>query len=92
MGFLSRLFGRPNAASDSGLYYHVRCDACGEVIRGRVNPATELSQDEEGTYFVRKVLVGRQCFRPVELHLRYADVRGKELSREARGGTFVDEA
>ena len=30
--------------------------------------------DEGGGYYVRKVLVGRQCFRPIEVQLRYADL------------------
>jgi hypothetical protein len=39
---------------------------------------------------VRKVLVGQQCFRPIEVELRYADLRGTEISREVHGGTSVE--
>lgn len=93
MSFLSRLFrGGGPAPADKGIYFAVRCQACGEVIRARVNPSSELSQDEDGkTYFVRKVLVGKQCFRPIEAELRYADLRGTVAGREVKGGTFVDE-
>ncbi len=95
MGLLDRLRslagGTPSHARDPGLYFHVRCDACGEVIRGRVSPQSELSQvDEGGGYFVRKVLVGQRCFRSIEVELQYADLGGKLLSREVHGGQFVD--
>ena len=90
---LARLFGGGGDARtpDRGIYIRVRCDACGEVIQARINPTSELSADDEGEgYFVRKVLVGSQCFRPVEVRLRYADLRGKEISREVVGGTSVE--
>ena len=92
MSWLSRLFrGSRPAATDGGIYIRVKCDACGEVIQARINPTSELSlaEDHHG-YFVRKVLVGQQCFRPIEVQLRYADLRGTEISREVRGGTSVD--
>lgn len=93
VGLLDRLLGRrPGQPADGGLYVSVRCDACGEVIRARINPAAELSLQDDGTYFVRKVLVGQQCFRPVEVHLRYADAGGNSrLDRQAAGGAFVDD-
>jgi hypothetical protein len=94
-GLLDRFFGRRGAPAgpDGGIALRVRCAACGEVIRARVNPTAELSlaDDGSGTYFVRKVLVGQRCFRPIELRLRYADARGRTgLGREAHGGTFVE--
>ena len=94
MTFLRRLFGGGGAhaasQADNGIYIRVRCDACGEIVQARVSPTSELSLDDDGqTYFVRKVLVGRQCFRPIEVQLRYSDLRGTEVSREVRGGTSV---
>ena len=95
LAFLQRLFGRgggpTNRSPDGGIYFSVRCDACGEIIQARINPMAELSQADEGEgYFVRKVLVGRQCFRAIEVQVRYADLRGTALSREVRGGTSVE--
>jgi hypothetical protein len=94
VGFLSRLFGgggRATQSPDGGIYIRVRCDACGEIIQTRVNPASELSAEEDGEgYFVRKVLVGRQCFKPVEVRLHYSDLHGHEIGREVVGGTSVE--
>jgi hypothetical protein len=97
-GFFDRLgslFGGGGGASqrsvDGGIYVRVKCDACGEIVQARISPTSELSQADDGSgYFVRKVLVGRQCFRPIEVQLRYADMRGKEIGREVRGGTSVE--
>jgi hypothetical protein len=89
---LSRLFGAGRGRSqDGGIYIRVRCDACGEVVQTRINPNSELSLADEGEgYYVRKVLVGRQCFRPIEVRLRYSDLGKHEISREVKGGTTVE--
>ncbi len=92
LGLLGRLFrGRPKAG-DAGVYVRVRCNACGEVVQARINPGTDLSLDDDGqSYFVRKVLVGQRCFRPIEVLIRYADRGGTtELSRDVSGGASVE--
>lgn len=92
LDFLRRLFGGASTtrSADGGIYIRVRCDACGEVVQARIDPRSELSQSDEGEgYFVRKVLVGRQCFRPIEVELRYSDLGKTEISREVKGGTSV---
>ena len=93
-GRLASIFGGGSgsqASRDTGIYVRVKCDACGEIVQARISPMSELSQSDDGSgYFVRKVLVGRQCFRPIEVQLRYADMRGKEIGREVRGGTSVE--
>ena len=92
--FLSRLLGGGGGSSrstDGGIYVRVKINACGEVVQARINPNSDLSQSDEGPgYFVRKVLVGQQCFRPIEVQLRYSDLRGTEISREVIGGTSVE--
>ena len=97
IGFLEKLSqiftggsggGGSAAGPDKGIYVRVKCNACGEIVQTRINPTSELSLMDEGEgYFVRKVLIGRQCYRPIEVELRYKDVRGTELSREVRGGS-----
>jgi hypothetical protein len=93
--FLQKLFGGGGSGGarshDGGIYVRVKCDACGEIVQTRINPTSELSQsDEGGGYYVRKVLVGQQCFRPIEVQLRYSDLRGTEISRDIRGGTSAE--
>jgi hypothetical protein len=93
LGRLASLFGGgvSQRSTDGGIYVRVKCDACGEIVQTRINPTSELSQsDEGGGYYVRKVLVGQQCFRPIEVQLRYSDLRGTEISREIRGGTSAE--
>ena len=94
MNWLSRLFGGGGGdkrSSDGGIYFRVKCNACGEIVQGRVSPTSELSQADDGHgYYVRKVLVGQQCFRPIEVRIHYADLRGTEISREITGGTAVE--
>ena len=96
LDFLKKLFGGGGSNSgggrsaDGGIYFQIKCDACGEVIRARISPTSELSLMDDGkTYYVRKVLVGQQCFRSIEVELRYSDLRGTEIGREIRGGTTV---
>lgn len=92
VSWFRRFFGIGDKRSaDGGLYLKVKCDACGEIITARISPTSELSLSDEGEgYFVRKVLVGKQCFRPIEVQVRYSDLRGTEISREVRGGTSVE--
>jgi hypothetical protein len=93
LAFLRTLFGggRSAPSADRGIYIRVRCDACGEIVQARVNPGADLSLADDGqTYFTRKVLIGQRCFRPIEVRLRYADLRGKELEREVIGGVSVE--
>jgi len=97
LNFFKKLFGAGSgsgrtatSSGDRGIYIEVKCDACGEIVRTRVNPTSELSlQDDGQTYYVRKVLVGQQCYRPIEVELRYSDLHGTEISRDIRGGTSV---
>ena len=90
LSFLARLFGAGGGRSpDGGVYIQVKCDACGEIVQARINPGSELSQADEGGYFVRKVLVGRQCFRSIEVQLHYSDLGRTEVSREVKGGTSI---
>ena len=90
LDFLRRLFAGRAANADGGVYVRVTCDACGEVVTARINPTSDLSQMDDGGYFVRKVLVGQTCFRPIEVEIEYADLRGHERERRVRGGTSVE--
>ena len=81
----------PGVSGDVGLYYYVRCDRCGEVIRVRINPLNDLSlSDDAKSLFAHKVIVGRRCYNRIEADFNY-DTNRKLTSSQASGGTFVDD-
>lgn len=97
MGILRRissLFG----SSDSGrnYWFYVKCDNCGEVLKGRVDMQNDLSliygsEKEAPGYYCRKVIVGsKRCFRPIEVEF-FFDSNRKKLDRKIQGGEFVIE-
>jgi hypothetical protein len=89
VGLLDRFFARKS--TENAIHFAVRCLACDEMIRVRIDRTSELSLSDDGeSYFVRKVLVGQRCFRPIEVRLRYADLGRTEIEREISGGEFVD--
>ena len=75
---LGRLFGGARGSGGapddrSGIYLHVRCRACGEIIRVRVNRHNDLSPIEDGDGFhVRKSIIGRHCFRRIDAEFTFA--------------------
>jgi hypothetical protein len=94
MNFLRKLVGLfaggPSVSGDVGLYYYVKCDRCGEVIRVRINPMNDLSQTDDGQgYFVRKVIVGTHCYNRIEAEFSYTSNR-KLNDTTLSGGKLVD--
>jgi hypothetical protein len=103
LDFLKRLLGGSNSvgSSDDGnaFYVYVRCGACGEVLRVRVNRTNDLAQayDEENPddtvdgYTLSKEVVGSgTCFRRLHLEMTF-DASRREQSRDVEGGTIVSE-
>ncbi len=83
-------FSGSAVTGDVGLYYYVRCNRCGEVIRVRLNPLNDLSLDDAGTgLWAHKVIVGQRCYNRIEAEFTY-DTNRKLLNSEATGGTIVD--
>jgi hypothetical protein len=77
--------------SDVGLYYYVKCNRCGEIIKVRINPMNDLSRsDDDSTLFVRKVIVGRKCYNRIDAEFTYNSAR-KLMNTEISGGDLVDE-
>jgi hypothetical protein len=95
MNFLKQLAefftARPTPiGSDVGLYYYIKCNRCGEIIKVRINPMNDLSySDSDNTMFVRKVIVGRKCYNRIDAEFTYNNQR-KLLNAEASGGDIVD--
>jgi hypothetical protein len=84
--------GSASSGSDIGLYYYIKSKKTGEIIRLRVNPNNDLSaSDDEGSYFVRKVVSGTRGYDPIEVELTYNKNRKLQDSRVI-GGDMVDKA
>jgi hypothetical protein len=90
MSFLKRLFcGFPAPQTDIYPFY-VRCTRCGETIEGRINLNNDLSMDDDGGYYVRKVLMGSgRCFERLEVELQF-DAARQLQSKHVNGGAFVE--
>ncbi len=95
MGFFDRLkaaLTAPASPAQAGrnYWFYVRCEACGEVLRGRIDMYNELSQREDAAgYIVRKTLIGSQrCYRPMDV-VFYFDENRRLAEQEIRGGEFV---
>jgi hypothetical protein len=98
MGFLKKLgalFSAP-ARDDRSLWLYVKCDKCGEILKGRVDLYNDLSiqyQDSgrQSSYFCRKVFVGsNRCYQPIEVELSF-DKKRQLLGEEIRGGKIASE-
>ena len=91
MGFLKKLFGGGSTSSSSNFYiFNVTCDRCGETIEGKVNTSNDLSLDDEGGYFVRKVLMGGgRCFQQIEVTFKF-DASRKLQDKQISGGKFSE--
>ena len=93
---LGGLFGKGGGGEsrDNAYYYYLRCEKCGEGIRVRVDRANDLAQDFEGGgdnpsgYTVTKGIVGKRCFRPISVTIKFDGAR-REVSRSAEGGEFI---
>lgn len=83
--------GATSRAGDVGLYYYVKCDRCGEIIRVRVNPMNEMSQsDDEQGFFVRKLITGNRCYTRIEAVFEY-DRNRRLKDTTITGGTLSNE-
>ena len=98
MSFLKKLgalFSGP-AGDNRSLWLYVRCEKCGEILKGRVDLHNDLSiqYDESGggsSYFCRKVFMGsNRCYLPIEVELTF-DKNRKLMNDEISGGEMVSE-
>jgi len=95
-----RLFGKKSREQGTGasipgiteagdaVLVTVECDRCGEEITVRLRKSSDIQRnyDEEGPeFFVRKTLVGKQCFNRIDLELDM-DARYRPVDARVRGG------
>jgi hypothetical protein len=94
---LSRLFSSTPQQISRSYYFYVRCNRCGEKLRGRVDMQNDVSisyGDDGGktSYYTRKVLVGEQrCYQPIEIELTF-DAGKNLIDRQIHGGQFIEES
>jgi hypothetical protein len=92
---LGSLFSSPSSDSRS-LWLYVKCDKCGEILKGRVDLHNDLSANygESGggtSYFCRKVFIGsNRCYRPIEVELTF-DKNRRVMNEDIKGGELVSE-
>lgn len=112
MGFIDALKsmlglgGGAGRSADGGIYRYVRCNRCQDVVRVRINMASEVSEISEepeddpdisrpsnpaAKRMVTKGVVDSRCFRPMRLTILF-DGRRREIESSVEGGELVDEA
>ena len=92
MGFLKKLFGGFDSASDDGIYVYIRLRRRHEVVRLRLNPSADLNPDyESGQRISRKHIVGPRTYERAEAVLRFDDAYHL-VDADIEGGELVDEA
>jgi hypothetical protein len=101
VSFFKRLFGGRSGSGRSAvdrnaIWVYVRCDACGEKIKLRIDREHDLSADFDGAsdfpsgFQVHKEIVGRNCFRRITVDVTFNS--GKQpVDQQIRGGTFLTE-
>jgi len=91
---LRKIFTPPS--DDRNYWFYVKCDHCGEVLKGRIDLHNHLSiQYGEGrakqTYYCRKVLIGsNRCYRQIETEFTFDGSR-KLMDQQIKGGKFAAE-
>jgi hypothetical protein len=90
MGFLSNLFKNMFTPPPDAFWVYLQCQKCGEKIKVRINTLSEVSQADNGTYFVQKEAMGSKCFNRIPFRLeldRFRNIKNKEIT----GGKFITE-
>ncbi|MCU0498675.1 MAG: hypothetical protein MUF87_15090 [Anaerolineae bacterium] len=91
MDFLRKLFGGNRTSTANALYFYVRPKRCQEIVEVRINLMNDLSEDEAGGWFVRKMVRANRCPFPAELHVHFtADRRVQQVG--VQDGETVTEA
>lgn len=94
MGFLKKIFGgggkKPSEYIDTrGVYFYVRCDNCGTVVKLRADKEYDLSRQDDG-FVWHKTIVDSRCFRSMPTVV-VLDSNYEVVSAEISGGEFVTE-
>lgn len=92
MGFREKLAslirGKSGEAGDEAVHIYVECGRCGAKVRVRLDKRHDLSQHEDGGYYVRKEIMDSKCFRLMAAELTF-DGAYHIRSQEIQGGRFL---
>lgn len=80
-----------SSPGDDGLYVYIKIRRTGEIVSLRLHKGNDISQDDEGRFFVRKLIMGQRSFDKVEATL-YFDSNYHVIDSEMSGGEVVDKA
>lgn len=85
--------GRNNFGDEGGTYWlYAQCRRCGEPLRTRIDLRNDPSEEEDGTWIVRKGLTGSgkyYCFQTVEVMLHFDQAKKTVLDSEVAGGILI---
>ena len=91
MGFLRNLFSRKpkKYVDERGLYFHVDCHKCHNVLKVRIDKQFDLNRQDDGNgYMWRKTLVCPKCYSKMQTEMTF-DGGHKVRSQEITGGKYV---
>ena len=85
--------GRGADSDGRALYFYVRCNACGEQIRVRVDMYNDLaaeydSKERVSGYVLNKDILGSKCFKLMRMHLQL-DPSRRLVNKSVENGTFI---
>jgi hypothetical protein len=91
--------GKAGSRIDSdgrAVYFYVRCNACGEKIRVRVDTFNDLLQEFDDRervsgYTVTKDVMGNACFKMMHLHAEF-DGGKRLIASSVENGTLITKA
>ena len=92
MGFLKKLLGGGSSGGkDGGIYVYIRLNRSGEVVRLRLTVGYEISRDDDGVLFTRKLVMGSSSFEKAEATIYFddnynvtgADITGGDIANES---------
>ena len=107
MGFLDSLKkalggGKPSPAGGGGrssfgdegwaYWVYAECRRCGEPLRARIDLRNDPSEEDDGSWVVRKGLTGSgkyYCFQTVEVTLHFDHAKKTVLDGDATGGKLI---
>jgi hypothetical protein len=79
-------------AEDWAYWVYTQCRRCGEPLRTRIDLRNDPSEENDGTWLVRKGLTGSgkyYCFQTVEVMLHFDRAKKTVLDSDADGGRLI---